>query len=77
MSRAIVLGALLLAGCQTTEERFAKDDAQCQSYGVAKGTPAYTQCRMQIDQNRANVRAAERFGTGSQPYLFFPVRTYE
>lgn len=63
MRRAILL-ALLLAGCQTTEERLAADDVRCQSYGLHKGDPAYAQCRMNLDTNRANVTASERFGAG-------------
>lgn len=63
MKRAIML-ALLLAGCQTTEDRIAIDDRQCRSYGVAPGSPAYVQCRSNLDANRANVAASERFGTG-------------
>ena len=61
MKKAVFL-ALLLAGCQTTEDRLAADDHQCQSYGVQPGSPAYVQCRQNIDTNRANVKASERFG---------------
>lgn len=63
MKRALLL-TLLLAGCQTTEERLAADDARCLSYGTRKGDPAYVQCRMNLDTNRANVTASERFGGG-------------
>ena len=65
MKRALLL-TLLLAGCQATtaEQRIAADDRQCQSYGVAPGSPGYVQCRSNLDANRANVRAAQRFGTG-------------
>lgn len=63
MKRAILL-ALLLGGCQTTDDRIAIDDRQCKSYGVAVGSPAYIQCRADLDAGRANVRASERFGTG-------------
>lgn len=35
---------------------------KCLSYGVPKGSPAYVQCRTQLDQNRAAIRASERFG---------------
>jgi len=61
MKRAIFL-ALLLAGCQTTEERLAADDAQCRSYGAKPGDQAYIACRMNLDTNHANVKASERFG---------------
>ena len=60
MNKAVFL-ALLLAGCQTTQEQIAADDHQCQSYGVAVGSPAYVQCRANLDTNRANVKASERF----------------
>lgn len=65
MKRAILL-ALMLSGCQTTnpEAQIAADDRQCQSYGVAPGSPGYVQCRSNLDTNRANIKAAQRFGTG-------------
>lgn len=63
MKRAVLLG-LLLTGCVTQEEKIAVDDRQCQSYGVAIGSPAYVQCRANLDAGRANVAASERFGTG-------------
>jgi hypothetical protein len=63
MKRAALL-ALLLSGCQTADQRIAVDDRQCQSYGVAPGSPAYVQCRSSLNANRANVAASERFGTG-------------
>ncbi len=60
----LILGlAGALAGCQTTDDRIAQDDRQCQSYGVAPGSPGYVQCRANLDTNRANVRAAQGFGT--------------
>jgi hypothetical protein len=61
MKWAIFL-ALLLTGCQTTEERFAADDAQCRSYGTKPGDPAYIQCRTNLDHDRAQIKASERFG---------------
>jgi len=51
-----------LAGCVTAEQQIALDDTKCQSYGVPKGSPAYVQCRGQLDQNRAMVQSSERFG---------------
>ena len=48
---------LSLAGCQTFEEMRAEqdraDDARCQQYGAKRGTPGYTQCRLDTDRNRA------------------------
>jgi hypothetical protein len=52
----------LLTGCVTSEQRIAQDDTQCLSYGVPKGSPAYVQCRMKLDENRANLQAAASFG---------------
>jgi hypothetical protein len=63
MKRAVLL-VLMLTGCQTTEDRIAQDDRQCKSYGVKPGDQAYMQCRMNLDTNRANIKAAERFGNG-------------
>lgn len=62
--KGAVLLALLLTSCQTTEERLAADDANCRSYGTKSGDPAYIQCRMNLDNNRAAVSASERFGAG-------------
>lgn len=63
MKKAFLL-ALLLAGCQTTDERIATDDHQCRSYGVVPGSAAYVQCRTNLDSNRASVAASERFASG-------------
>lgn len=63
MKKAVFL-ALLLAGCQTTEDRIAQDDRQCQSYGVQPGSPGYVQCRANLDTNRATIKASQGFGTG-------------
>lgn len=55
--------ALALAGCITSQDQqISQDDTRCLSYGAPKGSPEYVRCREQLDQNRANVRAAERFG---------------
>jgi hypothetical protein len=63
---AACIVALTLAGCADYEARQqaqaqaqqANDDAQCQSYGAAPGSPAYIQCRMNLDNQRAQMRAA-------------------
>jgi hypothetical protein len=63
--RAVVVAvvALTLAGCQTIEERRAEidraDDQRCQQYGARRGTPGYTQCRIDLDRNRA-IESANR-----------------
>ena len=43
-----MLPIVFLTGCLTAEEKMANDDAQCQSYGVAKDSPAYVECRMKL-----------------------------
>jgi hypothetical protein len=59
MRKLVLLSSvtLSLAACQTIEERQAEidraDDARCQQYGAKRGTPGYTQCRLDIDRNRA------------------------
>jgi hypothetical protein len=57
------LVALTLAGCQTIDERRADqdraDDARCQEYGARRGTPGYTQCRIDLDRNKA-IESANR-----------------
>jgi hypothetical protein len=40
----------------------AADDTQCRSYGTKPGDPAYVQCRTNLDNNRAQIKASERFG---------------
>jgi hypothetical protein len=60
--RMALMICCVLGACQTTEERLALDDTTCKSYGVQVGSPAYVQCRMTLDQNRANVKASERSG---------------
>ncbi len=36
----------------------AQDDDQCRSYGVQPGSPAYVQCRMNLDNQRAGLAQA-------------------
>jgi hypothetical protein len=54
MKRALLIAAACatLAGCITPAQIAARDDAVCQSYGAAVGTPAYTDCRLRRDQQR-------------------------
>jgi hypothetical protein len=46
-----------LMGCATTEDDKARlaaaDNDQCVSYGTTPGTPAYTDCRLKLDHQRA------------------------
>jgi hypothetical protein len=60
---AIIALAGAVAGCAEYEQQqaaaqAASDDAQCRSYGAAPGSQAYIQCRMNIDNQRAQMRAA-------------------
>lgn len=73
---------LTLTGCAAYEQRQqeqaqaqaaarnANDDAQCQSYGAAPGSPSYIQCRMNLDNQRASMRqmiAGQLVGHMMQP----------
>jgi hypothetical protein len=55
---------LPLTACQTFEEQRAEidraDDARCQQYGARRGTQGYTQCRIDLDRNRAIEAQARR-----------------
>jgi hypothetical protein len=56
--------ALALAGCQTYAERQAEidraDDARCVQFGAKRGTPAYTNCRLELERNRVLAAEARR-----------------
>jgi hypothetical protein len=43
----------------TKEQKTAKDDGICRSYGAQPGTPAYIQCRATQDQRRDAVMLSE------------------
>jgi hypothetical protein len=63
MKKPILLVVLLLAGCMTTEERIAKNNAEdsrkCLGYGAQPGSPAYVNCRAQLDAARTTADAIE------------------
>jgi hypothetical protein len=46
-----------LAGCATSQEDKARlaaaDNEQCIGYGTTPGTPAYTDCRLKLEHQRA------------------------
>ena len=61
-------GCAMLAACvppQQQESRAiarqnqvdSQDDSRCRSFGTTPGTDAYTQCRLTLDQRRANAAA--------------------
>jgi hypothetical protein len=58
------LVAFALAACQTREERQAEldreDDRRCQDFGAKRGTPAYTNCRLELERNRAIIAESRR-----------------
>jgi hypothetical protein len=64
----LMASAAVLGGCankpdpavqaQTNAQaRAADDDAKCRSYGAKPGEPAYVQCRVALDNERAQPRA--------------------
>lgn len=69
----VFLLAGTMAGCSTMgtgptmEQVAASDDAQCLSYGFKPATDSYANCRMQLQQTRAqNARAAYAAWQNSQ-----------
>jgi hypothetical protein len=55
---AIAAFATLLSGCAATRaELAAADDEKCRGYGAQPATPAYVQCRTQLDATRATAGA--------------------
>ena len=65
---AVLVSTLLLTGCLTssqdnTAQFDAADNQKCIGYGTSPGTPAYTDCRMKLEKQRALLAAEE----GSRP----------
>lgn len=54
---------LLLAACQSAAERQAAHIAQCEQYGFQRGTDAFAQCMLQLDEP-ARANSGVRFGFG-------------
>jgi hypothetical protein len=54
---AALLLAALLSGCVTAEEQARIDDSKCQGYGAQLGSPAYIQCRAQLDAAKTQAKA--------------------
>jgi hypothetical protein len=46
----LALAGVMLAGCQTPEERLAIRQSRCEGYGFHLGTDGYAQCLMRLDQ---------------------------
>ena len=67
MRAFLIAMAIALGGCVNhpdpaelqalAKARDAADDAKCQSYGAKPGEPAYVQCRVALDNQRAQMRA--------------------
>lgn len=67
---AVAVLGLALAGCQAvrgTDERGmtdaeieAKDDAVCLSFGAAKGTQVYVDCRLRLRSTRSSEDSGRR-----------------
>jgi hypothetical protein len=67
---ALIALTITLSGCAEYQQRQAEEqaaraqaiadseDAQCRSYGAQPGSPAYIQCRMNFDNQRAQMRSA-------------------
>jgi len=58
-----VLGAALaVSACQTMtpEERRARDEETCRSYGFRTGSEAFAQCLLELDLDRRAERRAQR-----------------
>jgi hypothetical protein len=54
---SVLLLATLLAGCLTSEEQRAADEAKCRSYGFTKKNDAFAECLQRIDlARRAELR---------------------
>lgn len=64
----VVLSLVLLASCQTAEEkarkaaeaRQASYHEKCVGYGLSPGTEAYADCRIQFDLGERHERAAKK-----------------
>src|SRR5690349_9076074 len=68
----VFAAAALLTGCAEYEAQqraqaqaeanaiAANEDATCRSYGVEPGSPGYVQCRMNLQNQRAQVAANDR-----------------
>ncbi|WP_425336260.1 hypothetical protein [Sinorhizobium garamanticum] len=48
----LATAGLLLAACQTPEERRAADSNTCASYGFRRGTDAFATCLQRIELDR-------------------------
>jgi hypothetical protein len=53
-----IVACFALSGCAASQANLATaDDAKCKSYGATVGSPAYVQCRTQLDTARTQAAA--------------------
>ena len=74
----LAAAGLLLAACQamTPQERRARDENTCASYGFRRGTDAFATCLQRIDLDRRAERRAFRYNNDPMlwgPYWYRPV----
>jgi hypothetical protein len=79
----LFLLAIGLAGCESAEHRQARlaaiaaaDDGKCRSYGGEPGTPAYVQCRAQLDAARTQAQATAAAALANAPPAYTPPPVY-
>ena len=53
-----------LAACATAEQQLAEDQATCESYGFNRGTDAFANCLLVLDQQRKGGPPRVTFGVG-------------
>ncbi|MBM3507175.1 MAG: hypothetical protein FJX64_05530 [Alphaproteobacteria bacterium] len=53
-----------LAACTTPEQQLAADQATCASYGFNRGTDAFANCLLVLDQQRKGGPPRFSFGVG-------------
>ncbi|WP_331373646.1 hypothetical protein [Sinorhizobium chiapasense] len=77
-SRLLILAAagLLLAACQTMtpQERRARDETTCASYGFRRGTDAFATCLQRIELDRRAEARAFRYDNDfliRRPYYWY------
>ncbi|WP_018239065.1 hypothetical protein [Ensifer sp. BR816] len=77
-TRLLTLAALglVLAGCQTmtAQERRARDETTCASYGFRRGTDAFATCLQRIELDRRAESRAFRYDNDfvmRRPYYWY------
>jgi len=67
----LILCAVALSSCMASKEiaekQAAADDAQCKSFGLTFGTPAYAECRIRLTEGRERSAAAARAALLAEP----------